>query len=233
MPYLTPKQLETHGCVISNVATGALVLKQETISAHSADKIIIVLDQFHTEILHLKRTTRDNRITVWKHYPVVYQLKKNSGFWEKVASASVSETVSSVNFIKPIKVETSTNGNSSQCFGNPVWVIYICLLIRQDLYILCHGSERWCIQLNNTKKVEGIVAFLSSTADIVSEDYWCRAVLRPSVCLSVRQPFFKSNRLPQFSANLSGIWLECAQILPKSCGSRILISLLLIFSMEL
>ena len=45
-----PKQLETHECVFSNVATGALVLKHQTISTHSADEIIFVLEQFHTEI---------------------------------------------------------------------------------------------------------------------------------------------------------------------------------------
>ena len=50
---LTPKQLETHGCVFSIVATDALVLKHQTISTHSADEIIFVLDQFHTEILYL------------------------------------------------------------------------------------------------------------------------------------------------------------------------------------
>ena len=32
---LTHKQLETHGCVPSTVATDALVLKQQTISTHS------------------------------------------------------------------------------------------------------------------------------------------------------------------------------------------------------
>ena len=41
---LTPKQLEMHGCLLSTVATDALVLKHQTISNHSADKICIVLD---------------------------------------------------------------------------------------------------------------------------------------------------------------------------------------------
>ena len=50
---LTPKQLETHGCVFSIVATDELVLKHQIISAHIADKIIIASDQCHTEILHL------------------------------------------------------------------------------------------------------------------------------------------------------------------------------------
>ena len=34
---LTHKQLEKHGCVRSNVATDALVLKHQGISTHSAD----------------------------------------------------------------------------------------------------------------------------------------------------------------------------------------------------
>ena len=41
---LTPKQLETHGCILSNVATDALVLKHQAISIHSADWIVNVLD---------------------------------------------------------------------------------------------------------------------------------------------------------------------------------------------
>ena len=49
---LTHKRLETRGCVISNVATAALVLKHQAISNLSADKIFIVMDQFHTKILH-------------------------------------------------------------------------------------------------------------------------------------------------------------------------------------
>ena len=34
----------------------------------------------------------------------------------------------------------------------------------------------------------------------------------PSVCPSVRQSFFKSNGLPQFSSDLSDIWLECLNV---------------------
>ena len=34
---LNHKQLETHGCVLSTVATDALVLKHQAISIHSAD----------------------------------------------------------------------------------------------------------------------------------------------------------------------------------------------------
>ena len=34
---LTPKHWETHGCVVSTVATDALVLKHQAISIHNAD----------------------------------------------------------------------------------------------------------------------------------------------------------------------------------------------------
>ena len=44
---LTPKRRETHGCVVSTVATDALVLKHQAISIHNADQTFIVLDQFH------------------------------------------------------------------------------------------------------------------------------------------------------------------------------------------
>ena len=34
---LTPKHRETHGCIVSTVATVALVLKHQAISIHNAD----------------------------------------------------------------------------------------------------------------------------------------------------------------------------------------------------
>ena len=34
---LTPKHRDTHGCVVSTVATDALVLKHQAISIHNAD----------------------------------------------------------------------------------------------------------------------------------------------------------------------------------------------------
>ena len=37
VPYLTLKHRETHGCVVSTVATDALVLKHQAISIHNAD----------------------------------------------------------------------------------------------------------------------------------------------------------------------------------------------------
>ena len=50
---LTRKQLEKHGCIISTVATDALVLKHQAISIHNAGWIFIVLNPFHTDMLHL------------------------------------------------------------------------------------------------------------------------------------------------------------------------------------
>ena len=46
---LTHEQLESHGCILSTVATDGLVLKHQAISMHSADQIFFVLDQLHIE----------------------------------------------------------------------------------------------------------------------------------------------------------------------------------------
>ena len=64
--YLTPKQLEMHECILSNVAIDALVLKHQGISTHSADEILLVLEQLHIEILQLWWTAWENEITFWK-----------------------------------------------------------------------------------------------------------------------------------------------------------------------
>ena len=70
MFFLTHKQLETHGCVLSTVATDVLVLKYQAISIHSADwRNIHLLDQFHTEMLHLSGIELENKITFWKTIP--------------------------------------------------------------------------------------------------------------------------------------------------------------------
>ena len=67
--FLTPKHRETHGCVVSTVATDALVLKHQAISIHNADETFMVLDQFHIKILHLCCTRLENKITFWKRWP--------------------------------------------------------------------------------------------------------------------------------------------------------------------
>ena len=43
-----PQQLETHGGVLTNVATQALRPMHQTIRIHSADELFIVLDGLHT-----------------------------------------------------------------------------------------------------------------------------------------------------------------------------------------
>ena len=72
---LTHNYLETHECVISTVATDALVLKHQAISTqvlkhqaistHNADPVRIILDQLHTKILTLQQTTSESIITTW------------------------------------------------------------------------------------------------------------------------------------------------------------------------
>ena len=63
---LTPKHRETHGCVVSTVATDALVLKHQAISILSTDLTFNLLDQFHMEILHFCWTTFGSKITYLK-----------------------------------------------------------------------------------------------------------------------------------------------------------------------
>ena len=46
---LTCKQLETHGCVISTVATDDLVLKHQATSTHSIDLVFVVLPKIYTQ----------------------------------------------------------------------------------------------------------------------------------------------------------------------------------------
>ena len=69
----TLKQLEMHGCILSTLATDALVLKHQAISIHSADKIFIVLDHFHAKILHLQWTRLENKITFFQKKMPLFQ----------------------------------------------------------------------------------------------------------------------------------------------------------------
>ena len=50
---LTRKQLETHGCGFSTVATDALVLMHLAICINCADQMFIVLELCNTEVMHL------------------------------------------------------------------------------------------------------------------------------------------------------------------------------------
>ena len=63
---LTLEHLEMHGCVVSTVATDALVLKHQAISIHNADLTFIVLDQFHIKLLHIRWTASEKEITFKK-----------------------------------------------------------------------------------------------------------------------------------------------------------------------
>ena len=63
---LTLKRRETHGCIVSTVATDALVLKHQAISIHNADKTFIVLDQFYIKPQYIRWTASENEITFWK-----------------------------------------------------------------------------------------------------------------------------------------------------------------------
>ena len=63
---LTHKQLEIHGCLLSTVATDALVLKHQGISIQSAEWIFIVLNKFHADMLYLMRRILWNEIKFWK-----------------------------------------------------------------------------------------------------------------------------------------------------------------------
>ena len=49
---LTPKQLELHGCILSTGATDTLVLKDQTISTHNADKMSLRLSSFMLNIVN-------------------------------------------------------------------------------------------------------------------------------------------------------------------------------------
>ena len=53
---LTCKQLKVHGCILSTVDTGSLVLKYQAIHIHA--KICIVSDQFHTKFPTQRPVTR-------------------------------------------------------------------------------------------------------------------------------------------------------------------------------
>ena len=77
---LTLKHWETHGCVVSTVATDALVLKHQAISIHNADLTFIALDQFHIKILHIRWTASENEITFWKKWPSRLRVKLRSVF---------------------------------------------------------------------------------------------------------------------------------------------------------
>ena len=62
-----------HVCIFSSVSTTALVLKHQAISSHSADKMFIVLDQFHSKLLKSFWKTLENEMTFWKKYTQLFK----------------------------------------------------------------------------------------------------------------------------------------------------------------
>ena len=75
MIMLTLKHRETHGCVVSTVATDALVLKHQAISILRTDYTFNLLDQFHMKILYFCWTTFGNKITYWENWPSRLRVK--------------------------------------------------------------------------------------------------------------------------------------------------------------
>ena len=63
--HLSPKQVETHGCILRTVVTDAQVLNYQAISTHSAHLIFIVRNYFDTELL-VMGSILENEITFWK-----------------------------------------------------------------------------------------------------------------------------------------------------------------------
>ena len=98
------------------MATAGLVLKHQAISSHNAEKIFIVLDQFHTKILHLLQKTLEYKITFWKNIPSFFSVKScPKSKWSFVLWNTVLSHVQSFNVIM-----TSSNGNIFHITG-PLW----------------------------------------------------------------------------------------------------------------
>ena len=52
---LTDKHLEMHECILSTVATDALVLKHQAISIHSTDQLYSAFNQFHQKVRNFEK----------------------------------------------------------------------------------------------------------------------------------------------------------------------------------
>ena len=92
--WLTHKWLETHGSVFSIVATAALVLKHQDISTHSAGWEFTLLDQFHTNMLHLQWTKSETEIKSIKNLPSCLRVKNSpwpSGIMGKISELGWSQ----------------------------------------------------------------------------------------------------------------------------------------------
>ena len=71
--YLTHKMLDMHGCILSTVATDALVLKHQAISIDNAEQISIASDQIQTKTLHLWWAALENEIQVGKKMTQLFE----------------------------------------------------------------------------------------------------------------------------------------------------------------
>ena len=77
---ITHKQMWMHWCILNTVAADALVLKQQTISIHSAEKILIVLDQFQG-ITFIVNNIRKYKIIFWEKNDYCLRVKLWSHFY--------------------------------------------------------------------------------------------------------------------------------------------------------
>ena len=93
---------------------------------------------------------------------------------------------------------------------------------------ILHSAEE-----HNLSPFDLNIACLCQSIEINNNKHIYTYIYIPSDKWRNRSFIITPKRLPQFSSDLSDIWLECAQqFCPKSCGSRSLIILLLIFSMD-
>ena len=89
----THKQLETDGCVLSTVATDALVLKHQAISSYRADYIFIVSAHFQAKLSHLWWTILENYN---KQIPRCLRVK-----WTWIERLSLSKPCHHINTLRP------------------------------------------------------------------------------------------------------------------------------------
>ena len=80
--------METYGCIISTVATDALVLKHQALSIHSEcwSSVYCIEPFAYNDILYLQQTTPETEIIFWKkkynnNDPVVQGLNKWLTLW--------------------------------------------------------------------------------------------------------------------------------------------------------
>ena len=122
---LTHKQLEMHGCVFSNVATDARVLKHQAISTHSTHKIFTVLNLFHTEILHLWWILWENKTTFWKKIGLNHPKQCHSSY------------LTNADYIYDINFYSDSWPMGNILFSSAIEINISCLHIITVVYSLC------------------------------------------------------------------------------------------------